>query len=72
MSTATIEDAIEALEGALAAVDDSEARFKIRTALQFLVVLEQREGEVISLVEEECADDEAEVFDRLRELGYVE
>jgi hypothetical protein len=54
MSKATIEDAQNLLDGALIDVSDSETKFKIRTAQQFLEDLKQPENDLLEIVEEEC------------------
>jgi hypothetical protein len=71
MSKATIESTKAVLESVLAEVEDSEQKFKIRTALQFLEALEQQEDEVVEVVEERNQEN-TEVIRRLRELGYVD
>jgi hypothetical protein len=71
MSKATIDNTKSVLHSVLEEVDDSEQKFKIRTALQFLEVLQQQEDEVVEIFEEDCHGD-YEVFSHLRELGYTE
>lgn len=72
MTEATINDAKKTLRGALEDIEDSETRYKIRTALQFLEVLKYQEEELVKIVEGECEPDDQEVFKRLQELGYLE
>lgn len=72
MTEATIEDAQKALRGALQDIEDPEVKYKIRTALQFCEVVKYQEDKLLSIIEEDTTTDNSEVFDRLRELGYLE
>lgn len=69
--TETAIDIIETmLESALEDTDDSNIRFKLRTALQLLVVIEeQQEAGREALKDVEIQDD---VRENLRELGYLD
>lgn len=58
------------LESVIDETDDTEVHFKLRTALQLLVVLRTRHADAMETLEE--ADLDAELRDRLRDLGYVE
>jgi hypothetical protein len=69
MTETTIGTIRTLLENALAETDDSEVRFKLRTALQLLAVVENRQEIASEALEN--ADIEADVRDNLRELGYV-
>ena len=57
------------LESVLEETDDAEVDYKLRTALQLLVFVEERQDEALSVIEAEAEDD---LVDRLRSLGYLE
>lgn len=58
------------LRGVLDTVEDEEARFKVRTALQLLVVAEDEHERLAETLSEAELDDDLQ--DRLRDLGYVD
>jgi len=58
------------LEGLLDDVDDEQARFKIRTALQLVVVAKDEQDRANETLAEADLDPELET--RLAELGYIE
>lgn len=70
MSNTTVETVRRLLEGALEDVDDPDVAFKLRSALQLLVLIEEQTEEARNTLEE--ADVEEDVRENLRELGYLE
>jgi hypothetical protein len=60
----------EMLEGAMNDIDDSDARYKIRSARQLLELAKERHRSHDEAIEEMISDDE--VLSKLRDLGYVE
>jgi hypothetical protein len=70
MTNTPLETVGALLEGVLAETEDADVHFKLRTALQLLVVaLDDRDRATETLAE---ADLDDELRERLRELGYVE
>lgn len=69
MSETTIGTIERMLERALEGVDDPETRFRLRSALQLLVVVEKRHVEAREALE--GAELGEELRDDLRELGYL-
>ncbi|MGM0605242.1 MAG: hypothetical protein ACQETB_06180 [Halobacteriota archaeon] len=67
MSNETIETIRGLLEAALAETDDTDVSFKLRTALQ---LLDAQENDVKQL--QEVADDDADLRQRLIDLGYLD
>ena len=64
-------DTVEALlEGVLEETDDPDVHYKLRTALQLLVVAREDHERASETLSE--ADLDADLRERLRELGYVE
>jgi len=57
------------LEGVLEETSDANVHFKLRTALQLLSVIQEREQMTEDLLEESEID--GEVRQRLQELGYL-
>lgn len=70
MAETTLETIDELLAGAMDDVDDAEARYKLRSARQLLVAVQQRHDDLDEAIDEAVDDDE--VLARLRDLGYVE
>jgi hypothetical protein len=70
MSETTIDALRSLLENALQEVDDSEAEFQLRTALQLLIALEEQHEGAREILEE--AEIDGEVRENLRELGYLD
>lgn len=70
MTDTTIDTIGTLLENAVSKTDDPEVRFKLRTALQLLAVID-REHDVASAALEN-AEIEPDVRENLRELGYVD
>lgn len=70
MAGASLETAETLLTGLLEDIDDEQARFKIRTALQLVVVAQDEHDRASESLE--AADLDPELEDRLRELGYLE
>jgi len=68
MDETTLETIHNLLEGALEEVDDTEARYKIKSAQQLLHVLQQRHDSVDVALEDVSDED---VIDNLRDLGYL-
>lgn len=66
----TIETIGLLLEGALEETDDPEVNYKLRAALQLLVVVEEDRAGVHEVLE--YADIGDETRRELRELGYIE
>jgi hypothetical protein len=70
MSKATIEEAEKLFHGAL---DDIEsAEYKLRTGIQLMEILKYQEDELLTIVEENCEGGDREIFEELRDLGYIE
>lgn len=70
MADTTIGTIESLLESAVEETDDSDISFKIRSALQLLMVVEERHVAAREAVEEADLDDD--VRENLRELGYIE
>ncbi|MFB6130943.1 MAG: hypothetical protein ABEJ28_08995 [Salinigranum sp.] len=70
MSETTIETIRGMVESALAETDDSEVAFKLRTALQLLMAVEEQYLETRDVLTE--AEIEDDLRATLRELGYLE
>jgi hypothetical protein len=70
MNTTTIERVIELTEGVLEDTDNDEYKFKLRTAIQLLEIIEERHN-AASDVLADCELDEP-VRANLQELGYLE
>jgi tellurite resistance protein len=70
MSTTTIERAMELTEGVLEETDNSDHKFKLRTAIQLLEIIKGRH-DAASDVLADCKLDE-QVQENLQELGYLE
>jgi hypothetical protein len=66
----TLDTVDRLLDGALADVDDPEARFKLRNARQLLLAVQKRHDDIDEATED--AVDDGAVIENLRELGYVE
>lgn len=69
MDEGTLETINKLLEGALDEVDDTEVRYKIKSAQQLLHVLQQRHDDLDIAVENV---DDQDVIDNLRDLGYLQ
>ncbi|WP_340102257.1 hypothetical protein [Salinibaculum salinum] len=70
MENTAIRRAIELTEGVLEDTDNDEYKFKLRTAIQLLEIIEERH-DVTSDVLADCNLDE-QVQANLQELGYLE
>lgn len=70
MSQTTVETIDSMLESVQNEVDDSDTRFKVRTARQLLVVLEERHEAGREALEETDLDET--VRENLRDLGYLQ
>ena len=68
--TDTIDTVRKLLNGVLEETDDSAARFRLRSALQLLDVVEARDERLQHDLRD--ADLPEETVDRLRELGYLD
>ena len=70
MGYTTAERAAELIDGVLQDTDDDEHRFKLRTALQLLeLIQEQHEAADRALADSDLGDQSRE---NLQELGYLE
>ncbi|MDG5778215.1 hypothetical protein VB773_04925 [Haloarculaceae archaeon H-GB2-1] len=69
MGYTTAERIRELLEGVMADTDDDQSRFRLRTALQLIELIEERH-DVANEVLEEC-DLDAQTRQNLQELGYL-
>jgi hypothetical protein len=67
MSETTLDTIRTVLESLLEEADDSEVRYKLRTALQ---LLEVHRNDLTHI--DEVADSDEELTERLRELGYLD
>lgn len=70
MSKTTVETTRRLLDSALEDVDDPDVSFKIRSALQLLVLIEERTDEAKKTLEE--ADIDENTRESLHELGYLD
>ena len=70
MSKATIEEAEKLFKGALDDIEDAE--YKLRTGIQLLEILKYQEDELVTIVEEECQISNEQIFEELRDLGYLQ
>lgn len=70
MSKTTVETTRRLLDSALEEVDDPDVSFKIRSALQLLVLIEERTDEAKKTLEE--ADIDEKTRESLHELGYLD
>ncbi|MGQ4556815.1 hypothetical protein [Halobellus sp. GM3] len=70
MPKTTFETIDTLLEGVQADVEDADLVFKLRTARQLLLLLQEREDAGRQALDEVELDDEAR--DRLERLGYLE
>jgi hypothetical protein len=70
MSKATIEEAEKLFKGALDDIEDAE--YKLRTGIQLLEILKYQEDELLTIVEEECQSADKQIFEELRDLGYLQ
>jgi hypothetical protein len=68
--TTTVERIQELLDAVLQDTTDEEARFKLRTAIQLLEVIEENHGQANEVLEN--LEIETETRDRLVQLGYLE
>ncbi|ATW88216.1 hypothetical protein halTADL_1448 [Halohasta litchfieldiae] len=66
----TLETIDELLEGVMNDVDDSDVRYRLRSARQLLELAKQRYKGHDEAIEDIVEDDE--ILKDLRELGYVE
>jgi hypothetical protein len=66
----TLETIDELLEGVMNDVDDSDVRYRLRSARQLLELAKQRYKDHDEAIEDIVEDDE--ILKDLRELGYVE
>jgi hypothetical protein len=70
MGESTIDTVRQLLNGSLERTDDPEVGFKLRTALQLLSVVEERDQRLREDLEGAALSDE--VVQRLDELGYLD
>ena len=70
MVQTTLDTIDELLEGALEDVEGPEARFKIRSARQ-LVIVAQNNSNTLDVAVRSAVDDET-ILSTLRDLGYIE
>lgn len=70
MSKTTLSTIDELLAGVIDDVDDSEIRYKLRSARTLLQVLQQRHDSLDDAVRD--AVDDEEILDNLRDLGYLD
>lgn len=70
MVQTTLDTIDELLEGALEDVEGPEARFKIRSARQ-LVIVAQNNSNTLNVAVQSAVDDET-ILSTLRDLGYIE
>jgi hypothetical protein len=70
MTTTTVRRIHDLLDAALRATDDDEVRFRLRTAIQLLEVVEENHGRANEVLAD--LDLETETRERLAELGYLE
>jgi len=68
--TTTVERIHELLDAVLQDTTDEEARFKLRTAIQLLEVIEENHGQANEVLEN--LEIGTETRDRLVQLGYLE
>jgi len=69
MGETTLETIDELLEGLMDDVETEEGRYKLRSARQLLLVVQQRHDEVDELLEDAVGDET--VLENLRDLGYL-
>jgi hypothetical protein len=69
MGETTLETIDELLEGLMDDVETEEGRYKLRSARQLLVVVQQRHEDVDEVLED-AVDDET-VLENLQDLGYL-
>lgn len=69
MGNTTIERAITLLEDVLVGTEDEDQRFKLRTALQLLEVIENRHDAASEVLAD--TDIDAETRENLQQLGYL-
>jgi hypothetical protein len=70
MSKATVEEAEKLFNGALEDIENAED--KLRTGLQLLEILKYQEDEMMTIVEENCQGEDKQLFEELRDLGYLQ
>lgn len=70
MAETTLGTIDELLEGALDDIDDSEVRYKLKSAQQLLRVVQQRHDDLDDAVDDTVTDED--VIDTLRDLGYLD
>jgi DNA-directed RNA polymerase specialized sigma54-like protein len=70
MAETTLGTIDELLEGALEDADDSEMRYKLKSARQLVQVLQQRQDSLGEAVHD--AVDDEEIMSSLRDLGYID
>lgn len=70
MAKTTLDTIDELLEGALDDVDDSEVRYKLKSARQLLRVVQQRHNNIDTALEDNVDDED--VLNDLRDLGYLD
>lgn len=69
MSETTLETIDELLEGLMDNVETEEGRYKLRSARQLLLVVQQRHDDVDEVLEDAVGDET--VLENLRDLGYL-
>ena len=70
MGSTAIQRVGDLVEGALEDVDDPEVRFRLRTALQLVEILDERHAAAAEALAECDLDDGTR--ERLRRLGYLD
>jgi SOS response regulatory protein OraA/RecX len=70
MDDSTIDTVRQLLNGALDETDDAEVHFKLRTALQLLSVVEERDQQLKQDLKEAAFSEDT--LARLREQGYLD
>ncbi|AKH96793.1 hypothetical protein [Halanaeroarchaeum sulfurireducens] len=74
MERSTLETIDSLIEQSVDLTENSEVRFKLRTARQLISVIEEEQETLDETVDKlvEDSDIDEEVYETLRELGYVE
>lgn len=70
MAEATLETIDKLLEGVLNDVDDSDIKYKLRSARQLVLVVQQRHDTLDEAID--TAVDDAAILSNLRDLGYID
>jgi hypothetical protein len=70
MAYTTTERAAELIRGVLQDTDDDENRFKLRTALQLIELIDEQHELAVQTINDSNIDEQTR--ENLRELGYLE